>query len=67
MTDLKQFRHGLRVRGVSISRLAEACICGRAHVSQVLNGRRPGSQTKRKLRSVLMLNEQWELGWEREI
>jgi len=60
-------RRALRMRGTTISRLAASCCCGRSHVSQVLNGRRPGGHTRRKLRGLLTLEEQWELGWEREI
>ena len=67
LTDLKNFRRCLRRRGETISRLAAKCCCGRAHVSQVFNGHRPGGPTRRKLRGLLTLGEQWDLGWEREL
>lgn len=50
-------RRKLVARGSSVSKVADQIFAGRSHVSQVLNGRLPGTQTWRKLERVLTADE----------
>lgn len=50
----------LRARGSSMAQLAEACGRGRSHLSQVLNGKRPGGYTWARIRAAVT-PEEWEL------
>ncbi len=59
----KEFFISLRGRGLNQTKLAQLAQCGRSHLSQVLSGRRNGSQTKRKLRAHLTEQEVKMLGW----
>lgn len=42
---LSRFRDLLGARGSSMDQLAVDCMCGRAHLSQVVNGHRPSPET----------------------
>lgn len=63
--EIKELRESLRKRivGGDVSCLAELAQIGRAQLSQVLNGRRVGTQVKRKLMRHLTTEEMELLGW----
>lgn len=46
---LTQLYRSLHHRGLDVTTLARSLHCGRSHLSQVLNGRRSGRPTLRKL------------------
>lgn len=46
------FRRALRARGMEINDLAAACMCGRAHLSQVLWGHRRSDETMARVYAV---------------
>lgn len=54
---LTEFLRSLRARGKSLSIIAQELHCGRSHLSQVVNGRRSGGHTWRKLATVLTVDE----------
>lgn len=54
---LTELHRALRAQGESVGSIAGRIFSSRAHVSQVLSGRRPGSHTWRKLRRVLTASE----------
>jgi hypothetical protein len=56
------FHRKLRARGTSITQIAAQIYCGRSHVTQVLNGSRPGAHTWPKLERVLTTAELALLG-----
>lgn len=51
------FYRKLRARGHTITSLADVMMCGRTHLTLVINGDRPGTQTWRKLKRVLTAEE----------
>lgn len=51
------FRRALRARGVDIKDLADACMCGRAHLSQVLWGHRRSDETLARVYAVTTADE----------
>lgn len=55
--ELTLFYRKLRARGMTQQKLADAAMTGRAHLSQVLSGRRPGRRTMRRLLRVLTKDE----------
>lgn len=55
--NLSAFYRSLHARGQTITDLAEALNCGRSHLSQVLNGRRPGKPTWRKIIASELLTD----------
>lgn len=54
------FRRSLRARGLSMEQLAEVCGRGRSHLSQVIQGKRPGGYTWARIREAVTA-EEWEL------
>lgn len=54
------FRRSLRARGLSMEQLAEDCGRGRSHLSQVIQGRRPGGYTWARIRSAVT-PEEWKM------
>jgi acetolactate synthase regulatory subunit len=54
---LTEFYRKLRARGMTVSKLARKMMAGRTHLTLVINGDRPGSQTWRKLERVLKTEE----------
>jgi hypothetical protein len=68
MKGSRDFWQEFHARGMNVQRLAEAIHSKRSHVTQVLNGTRPGSQTRRKLISAQLLTERelHFLGWDAE-
>jgi hypothetical protein len=60
--NLSWFFRSLHARGMDVTKLAEQLMCGRSHLSQVLNGRRPGGHTWPKLQRVLTPRELQLLG-----
>ncbi len=55
--DLTNFYRSLHARGQTITDLAEALNCGRSHLSQVFNGKRPGTPTWRKIEKAELLTD----------
>lgn len=51
------FLRSLRARGKTLSKIADELFIGRSHLSQVVNGRRSGGHTWRKLKKVLTVDE----------
>ena len=47
--DLTRFYRSIHARGLDVTLIAKAINCGRSHLSQVLSGKRRGSQTWRKI------------------
>lgn len=62
----RNFWHSLHDRGESSTSLAEKICSSRSHISQVINGRRSGLPTRRKLiaKGLLTAKEIELLGWE---
>ena len=60
--DLTRFYRKLHANGSTVEKLAEKLYSNRAHLTQVLNGTRPGGQTWRKLARVLTTDELALLG-----
>lgn len=58
--DCERFFKLLHGRGESVVNLALKLVCGRAHLTQVLNGTRTGRRTVEKLAGVLTEPE-WAL------
>lgn len=54
---MTEFYRKLRARGHTITSLSDLMMCGRAHLTLVINGRRSGKQTWRKLALVLTAEE----------
>lgn len=48
-----EFIRTLKGRGMTLSELANQMNCGRSHLSQVINGHRPGGHTWAKLAKAL--------------
>jgi len=55
--SLTWFYRSLRARGKNLTQIAADLHCGRSHLSQVINGRRSGGHTWRKLATVLSPEE----------
>lgn len=54
---MTEFYRKLRARGHTVTSLADLMMCGRTHLTLVINGRRSGKQTWRKLALVLTAEE----------
>lgn len=54
---MTEFYRKLRARGHSVTSLSNVMMCGRVHLTLVINGRRSGKQTWRKLELVLTAEE----------
>lgn len=54
------FRRSLRARGLNMATLAERIGRGRSHLSQVVQGKRPGGYTWARIRSAVTA-EEWEM------
>jgi transcriptional regulator with XRE-family HTH domain len=51
--ELTLFYRALRARGLSQAKLADLAMTNRAHLSQVLTGKRPGRHTWRRIARFL--------------
>lgn len=54
---MTEFYRKLRARGHSVTSLSNMMMCGRSHLTLVINGQRSGKQTWRKLALVLTAEE----------
>lgn len=54
---IAEFYRKLRERGLTGTGLAALMMCGRTHLTLVINGQRPGAHTWRKLAQVLTPEE----------
>lgn len=59
-TALYLFRRSLRARGLTMADLAAQIGRGRSHLSQVIQGRRPGGYTWARIRAAVKPAE-WDL------
>ena len=59
----EEFCAAIKQRGLNITSLAAMAFTGRAHLGQVLNGRREGSKTWKRLKRVLS-SEEYGIAWE---
>ena len=55
--SMTKFYRKLRARGHTITSLSDLMMCGRTHLTLVINGQRSGKQTWRKLALVLTAEE----------